>query len=143
MAYLIEEMFAVKERKDCEHACKDQTALQLGQEKAKHGKEIKFSLNDKFSERKLLIKPCWQAMYKCFGWKFEYKKFLSKSEYIYQKGYDKVVKELDIIHILKTMHKVNAGVAAVVENDSQLMKLSRDIYLNHTTLFSDTDDERR
>ena len=82
-------------------------------------------------------------MHSCLGQNFDNKKFLSKSEYIYQKGYDKVVKELDIIHILKTIHKVNAGVAAVIENDSQLMKLSRDMYLNHTTLFSDTEDEKK
>ena len=68
---------------------------------------------------------------------------MTKSEAIYQKGYNKVVKELDIIHILKTIHKVKAGLAAVVENDNELMKLSRDMYLNHTTLFSDTEDEKK
>lgn len=52
-----------------------------------------------------------------------------------------VVKELDIIHILKSIHKLKAGLAAVIENDDQLMKKCRDMYLNHTTIFLDTEDE--
>ena len=53
-----------------------------------------------------------------------------------------VVKELDMIHILKSIHKLKAGLAAVVENDNKLMKLSREMYLNHTTIFSDTEAEK-
>jgi hypothetical protein len=111
-------------------------------ERSKHGKEIRFSLNDKFSERKIILRPICQAIYKCCRWKFDPNVYMSKSMRLYQKGYHKVVKELDIIHILKTLHKIKAGCSAVLENDKDLIKLSRDMYLNHTTLFSDTEDEK-
>ena len=54
-----------------------------------------------------------------------------------------VVRELDIIHILKTIHKLKAGLAAVIQNNKHTMKLTRDMYLNHTTIFSDTSDEHK
>lgn len=53
------------------------------------------------------------------------------------------MKELDIIHILKTIHKMKAALAAVIENDNKLMKRSRHMYLNHTTIFSDSEEEKK
>ena len=53
------------------------------------------------------------------------------------------MKELDIIHILKTIHKMKAALAAVIENDNKLMKKTRHMYLNHTTIFSDSEEETK
>ena len=52
-------------------------------------------------------------------------------------------KELDIIHLLKTINKLKAGVSAVISADKKLMKSAKELFLNHTTIFTDSEDEQQ
>ena len=51
--------------------------------------------------------------------------YLSKQEKIYQKGYNSMIKELDIINIIKSIHKLKAGLSAVIKDDDEMIKESR------------------
>ncbi len=53
------------------------------------------------------------------------------------------VRELDIMHIIKTIHKLKAGLSAVIVNDDEAMKLSRKLYIDQTKIFVDCDHERK
>ena len=66
---------------------------------------------------------------------------MSKSELIHSKAYDALDKELDIIHILKTIHKLKAGLSVVIKNNRNLIRQSSDLYLNHTAIYSNSEDE--
>ena len=45
-------------------------------------------------------------------------------------AYDKVVNQLDIINVLKTLHKLKAGLSAVIKNDQGLNREARELYLD-------------
>lgn len=61
---------------------------------------------------------------------------------MYIKGYLAAAKELDIIHIVKTIHKLKAGLAMVIENDLTLNKTAQKMYLENTTIFCDSEEEK-
>jgi hypothetical protein len=46
--------------------------------------------------------------------------------------------ELDITNMLKTFHKLKAGVIALTEKDEALQTRMVDLYLNSTLLYPDT-----
>ena len=95
-----------------------------------------FKWTDNFSHIKNKLYKC------CFFNSYSARsKYLSKSELIHNKAYDVLDKELDIIHILKTIHKLKAGLSVIIKNNPDLIKQSSDLYLNHTAIYSDSGDE--
>ena len=46
-------------------------------------------------------------------------------------------KELDITNILKTIHKLKAGISAIMEKDDKLMNRMIELYLNQTFIYPD------
>ena len=51
-------------------------------------------------------------------------------------------KELNIINMVKTIQKLKAGMSAIISNNNDLMKQCRNIYLNQTIIYSDSDNEK-
>ena len=94
--------------------------------KSKHKKDAKsahgcitvtdFTYSDKFSHIKLYF--C-----KAFCCKFnqEPKKFLKKSEFLYQKGYEMVEDHINIFRFINSVRKMEAGLSAVIEGDPKLI----------------------
>jgi hypothetical protein len=42
--------------------------------------------------------------------------------------------ELDVLQIVNTIHKLKAGVAAIVEDDEQIVRKAQAIYLKNTCI---------
>ena len=59
---------------------------------------------------------------------------MKKSEIIYQKGYQYVDQELDIISLLNTVNKLKAGLSTVIGDNEELSNKCRDMYIKRTTL---------
>lgn len=51
-------------------------------------------------------------------------------------------KELNIINMVKSIQKLKAGMQAIIGRDDKLLNESRDIYLNNTIIYSETDHEK-
>ena len=107
-----------------------------GQEYAR--KRIKLSLGDKFSHIKQT--GCSKLCCKCNK---PQRSYLNKTELLYLKGYDLARKELDITGLLKTIHQLKAAISAIISNDQSLISKCKQIYLNNTTIYEDSDDEVR
>ena len=67
---------------------------------------------------------------------------MKKSELIFRKGYEIVEKDLDIANLLKTIHQLKAGVSAIIQNDDAIIERCKEIYLNNTTIYEDSDEEQ-
>ena len=94
MAHLIAEMLAVKSKTDVIKTLKRKNTLENleqtarfnkqakpGTSDADNGREIEFSLWDKFSNIKVNLKPILMLLYKCFKCrKYQGKSYLTKSE---------------------------------------------------------------
>ena len=52
-------------------------------------------------------------------------------------------KDLDIVGLLKTIHQLKAGVSAIIQNDDEMIERCKEIYLNNTTIYEDSDEEQR
>ena len=117
MGHIITKIFAVKEK--CNHRYEFQTNLERSAHEYRNYKSIKFSLKDKFSHLKEFV-----YRFLCCKCNKNKSTYLTSNEIIYQKGYSHVNKELDMIEIVNTIHQLKAGLAAVIQNDEQLLKSS-------------------
>ena len=50
---------------------------------------------------------------------------------------------MNIINLLRTINKLKAGLSVVIGNDKRLIAKAYDMSIHHSTLFSDSEDERR
>ena len=62
------------------------------------------------------------------------KRILKESEILYHEGYEAVVQRLDLINIVRKIEKLEAGLSAVIQNDDDMMRRTREFYLSNTTL---------
>ena len=59
---------------------------------------------------------------------------MNDQDRLYARCFETVAKELDYINIIKSIQKLSAGLAALIQNDEELIKQSRKLYLNRTTI---------
>ena len=71
--------------------------------------------------------------------------WLKRPELILLKGSALLNNELDIIQMINTIHKLKAGLTALISSKNKkeerdILKMSKTLYLNHTTIYSDSDE---
>ena len=65
---------------------------------------------------------------------------MNEQERLYSRSFERVANELDYINLIKAIQKLSAGLAAIISDDDKLIKQSRELYLNRTTI-SNVDEE--
>ena len=63
-----------------------------------------------------------------------YSSYTTDQQKIYQIGYKNVDRELDIVTILRTIHKLKAGLSTVIGHNKDLVQKTREKFLDNTTL---------
>ena len=45
------------------------------------------------------------------------------------------------MHLVNITNKLKAGLSAIIQNDDHLINRSKEIYMNNTTIYADSDEE--
>lgn len=100
--------------------------------------EFTFTKKDMFCE----MKDLGYQMCCCRCGENDYKTHLDRTELLYFKGLCKIYADLDVINILKSIHKLKAGLNAIVGEDIELATKVQQYYQANTTIFSESEEER-
>ena len=71
---------------------------------------------------------------------------MKRSERLYLKGFYEAQKELDVTHLLHSIHKLKAIVAALLEtredNKDTIIEEAKGFFYSHMTIYSDSEEEQ-
>ena len=48
---------------------------------------------------------------------------------------------MDIVHIIQSIQKLKAGLAALIDEDNTMIKKTKELYYSNSIIYDDTDDE--
>lgn len=99
--------------------------------------QITFSVMDLFTD----LKSCCCKYVCCKHGKDKQNQYLNRTEKIYMKGFHAMQKEMDITNMLTTIHKLKAGLSAVINEDEKLVERTKHYFYSNSTIFSDTEEE--
>ena len=83
----------------------------------KYGHDIHFSISDKFSHLKYLIKNTLCFLNRKDDEMENKKRLLTDPEIIYQGGYEAIVERLDLINVTKKIQKLESAVSALIKDN--------------------------
>ena len=67
---------------------------------------------------------------------------MKRSEVLYQKGYEIVENHINIFKFVNSVRKMEAGLSALIEENPELIRRTKDIYYTNQIVFSDSEEEK-